>query len=76
MLLTYSLEEGGPTALGPALLVSTTIASQVRGSKVILCTDGLANVGMGKLDNYKDDVERDECVLFYEDIADVTALNG
>lgn len=72
----YRLEEGGPTALGPALLVSTTMASKFRGSKVILCTDGLANVGMGKLDNFKDEAERDECVQFYEDVAGSAAENG
>jgi hypothetical protein len=36
----YQLEESGSTALGPALLVSTAIAAQKPGSKVILCTDG------------------------------------
>lgn len=72
----FELEEGGPTALGPALLVSTTMAAKFRGSKVILCTDGLANVGMGKLDNFKNDAERDECIQFYEDIADSAADNG
>ena len=43
---------------------------------MILCTDGLANVGMGKLDNFKNDTERDECIQFYEDIADSAADNG
>lgn len=32
--LFHSLEEGGQTALGPALLVSISIASRVPGSKV------------------------------------------
>ena len=52
------------------------MASKFRGSKVILCTDGMANVGMGKLDNHKDDEERDECIKFYEDVADSAADNG
>ena len=34
MNLFHSLEEGGQTALGPALLVSISIASRVPGSKV------------------------------------------
>lgn len=72
----FELEEGGPTALGPALLVSAEMASKFRGSKVILCTDGMANVGMGKLDNFKDDAERDECIKFYEDVAESAADNG
>ena len=33
--LSYSLEESGQTALGPAALVSIVIASQKPGSKVI-----------------------------------------
>lgn len=44
------IEETGPTALGPALLASVGLASKGRaGSKVIICTDGLANVGLGNL---------------------------
>jgi hypothetical protein len=46
----FSLREEGQTALGPALLVSYALASQVPGSKVVLCTDGLANVGVGAMD--------------------------
>lgn len=46
-----SLEESGPTALGPALLMSILTAGEGGpGSKVIICTDGLANVGLGSLD--------------------------
>jgi len=37
------------TALGPALLISIFMASKVVGSKVVLCTDGCANVGLGDL---------------------------
>lgn len=70
------LEECGPTALGPALLVSTTMASKVRGSKVILCTDGLANVGMGKLDNFKSTEEEEAAGIFYEDISKAAVDNG
>lgn len=43
-----SLKTLGSTALGPALLTGVELASQgAVGSKVILCTDGEANVGMG-----------------------------
>ena len=68
--LKYRLVEEGKTALGPALLMSVAIASRVPGStvsyqdkaipqytfilQVILCTDGLANVGLGKLDGNPD----------------------
>jgi len=37
------------TALGPALLISVFMASKVVGSRVVLCTDGCANVGVGNL---------------------------
>ena len=39
-----TIREGGGTALGPALLAAVGLASQGEsGSKVIICTDGLAN---------------------------------
>eukprot|EP00005_Dracoamoeba_jomungandri_P012139 CAMPEP_0174266078 /NCGR_PEP_ID=MMETSP0439-20130205/28853_1 /TAXON_ID=0 /ORGANISM="Stereomyxa ramosa, Strain Chinc5" /LENGTH=814 /DNA_ID=CAMNT_0015352839 /DNA_START=40 /DNA_END=2481 /DNA_ORIENTATION=+ len=46
----FDLEESGATALGPALLCSVAIAAQKPGSKVVLCTDGLANIGLGSLE--------------------------
>ena len=39
----------GCTALGPALLASVAMAGNIKGSKVIICTDGQANVGIGSL---------------------------
>ena len=36
----YDLEEGGQTALGPAVLFALHIASKRAGSKVVICTDG------------------------------------
>lgn len=47
----YTLEEDGPTALGPALVLAVAVASKVAGSSVIVCTDGLANVGLGSFDS-------------------------
>ncbi|XP_066537693.1 circularly permutated Ras protein 1 [Hoplias malabaricus] len=44
------LREHGATALGPAALVSVAMASQFTGSKVIICTDGRANIGLGLLE--------------------------
>ena len=50
------LNEKGQTALGPALLSSVLLASKGKpGSMVIICTDGLANKGLGSID---DDVEK------------------
>eukprot|EP01084_Bolivina_argentea_P120552 213706_1 len=43
----WKLQETGQTALGPALVVSIAMASTIPGSQVILCTDGLANIGVG-----------------------------
>jgi hypothetical protein len=43
----FSIEEGGSTALGPALTFVTGVAAQKRGSEIILCTDGLPNEGLG-----------------------------
>ena len=42
------LKTSGLTALGPGLISAVQIASKgAIGSKVILCTDGEANVGIG-----------------------------
>jgi len=46
-------EAKGQTALGPALITALEIAAKGSpGSSVILCTDGLANVGVGLLEPY------------------------
>jgi hypothetical protein len=46
-------EAKGQTALGPALFAALNIASKGSpGSTVILCTDGLANIGIGQLEPY------------------------
>jgi hypothetical protein len=43
----------GSTALGPGLLLSIELASRGRkGSKIILCTDGEANIGLNGPDFY------------------------
>jgi len=46
----FELEENGQTALGPALVISILLAARSSGSQVIVCTDGLANKGVGYLD--------------------------
>ncbi|KAL4482152.1 hypothetical protein ABPG72_014965 [Tetrahymena utriculariae] len=50
------IRTNGSTALGPGLAVSLGLASQSSqsGSSIILCTDGLANEGIGKLEDQKD----------------------
>ena len=69
-----SLEESGPTALGPALLASVGLAVQGGvGSKVILCTDGIANVGLGSLET---DAEMEAADFFYGRIGEVAKQSG
>ena len=41
-------------------MTSIALASQKAGSQVILCTDGLANIGLGSLDGLSE--EKDEAV--------------
>ena len=43
----------GHTALGPAALMSVAMASKgAPGSQVIICTDGMANEGLGAFNSY------------------------
>uniref|UniRef100_A0A3B4FJ08 Circularly permutated Ras protein 1-like n=1 Tax=Pundamilia nyererei TaxID=303518 RepID=A0A3B4FJ08_9CICH len=51
--------EHGATCLGPAALASVAMASRYPGSKVILCTDGKANIGLGEME--EDEVYRLLC---------------
>jgi small GTP-binding protein len=43
----FDIETGGTTSLGPALTISCGLASQHPKSKIIVCTDGMANIGIG-----------------------------
>jgi len=82
----YELEEGGGTALAPALLVAMGMVDGVPGSKVIVCTDGLANIGVGALDELTTDEDSAAASTFYEGLGlraaaagvtvDVVAIDG
>ena len=62
----YSLNTSGQTALGPALLASVELAKQgTAGSKVIICTDGIANVGLGSMES---EAARASAQNFYEEL--------
>ncbi|XP_060888044.1 circularly permutated Ras protein 1 isoform X2 [Labrus mixtus] len=50
MQRVQDLSENGATCLGPAMLASVAMASRYPGSKVILCTDGKANIGLGEME--------------------------
>jgi len=60
----------GNTALGPALAVAVGLASGHAGAKILLCTDGMANNGVGAITN-----RNLECP-FYGDIARRAAEEG
>jgi len=75
------LTEKGQTALGPALVVSIGLAAQKAGSQVILCTDGLANIGLGNLDVISsgqdaENTDIDTVTQWYEQIANWALENG
>ena len=58
-------------------MVAVSMACQVPGSKVIICTDGLANVGLGTLDNKNGDNEAyDQASDFYDDVSELAADKG
>lgn len=65
-----ALRPCGNTALGPALAVGVGLASGRPGSKIVLCTDGMANNGVGAIRN------RNQEVPFYGDIARRAAEEG
>eukprot|EP01097_Dermamoeba_algensis_P003302 TRINITY_DN2325_c0_g1_i1.p1 TRINITY_DN2325_c0_g1~~TRINITY_DN2325_c0_g1_i1.p1 ORF type:complete len:514 (+),score=183.65 TRINITY_DN2325_c0_g1_i1:147-1544(+) len=67
----WELEESGATALGPALLLGITIAGSHAASKVILCTDGLANLGLGSIEN-----KVTEYSPYYTELAEAAKLKG
>ncbi|XP_071942293.1 circularly permutated Ras protein 1-like isoform X2 [Antedon mediterranea] len=72
----FSLNEVGQTALGPALLVSIAMASQRPGSKVIVCTDGMANIGLGSLLYTDTEYEYEAASVFYQEAGKYACANG
>ncbi|CAN0346779.1 unnamed protein product, partial [Ectocarpus sp. 8 AP-2014] len=47
-----------------------------RGSRLVLCTDGLANVGLGALDDLQNDEQRQVAETFYEELGRESSGNG
>lgn len=64
------LRPSGNTALGPALAVSVGLAGKNTGAKIVLCTDGMANNGVGAIKN------RNQTVPFYADLGRHAAEEG
>ena len=74
----FSLEETGPTAMGPAVVSAIAMAGECgNGSQVFICTDGLANVGVGCLEEVKDGENPETDVgEFYQKLADYAYEKG
>jgi len=71
------LEETGPTALGPAVATSIAMAAEgAPGSQVVICTDGLANVGLGAFDEANTDDEIAKVDEFYERVGQFAKSKG
>jgi hypothetical protein len=64
------LQEDGATALGPALLLASAIAAQRPRSEVVICTDGVPNVGFGSLDDGEEEAKQ-----FYEQVGEYAKKN-
>ncbi|XP_064881298.1 circularly permutated Ras protein 1-like [Oncorhynchus nerka] len=75
-LRVKELREHGATALGPAALVSVAMASRYVGSKVILCTDGRANIGLGLMEESPAPFSSPQSPYFYRQLAHEAANNG
>eukprot|EP00005_Dracoamoeba_jomungandri_P003868 CAMPEP_0174258688 /NCGR_PEP_ID=MMETSP0439-20130205/7635_1 /TAXON_ID=0 /ORGANISM="Stereomyxa ramosa, Strain Chinc5" /LENGTH=635 /DNA_ID=CAMNT_0015342295 /DNA_START=118 /DNA_END=2025 /DNA_ORIENTATION=+ len=72
----FSLSETGPTALGPAILVACGLAGETRGAEIVLCTDGLSNVGLGHLEGLVTDEEERAMEEFYEGLGQYAVQKG
>ena len=71
------METGGITALGPGLLASVSIAGSIPGSKVILCTDGIANKGLGGIEGIDNKPEKLKATAdFYEKVGEFAKSQG
>lgn len=53
----FELEEGGATALGPAVAVALGMAEQVPGASIVIATDGVSNTGVGAMDGKRSEIE-------------------
>jgi hypothetical protein len=72
-----SLEETGPTALGPALATAIALVGEgAPGSSVVLCTDGLSNVGLGAFDEVRNKDDQKKADEFYEKLGEYAKSKG
>jgi hypothetical protein len=72
-----ALEETGPTALGPGIVTAIALAGEgAPGSTVIVCTDGLANVGLGAFDGVHSEDQEKKIQEFYEIVGQYAKQKG
>ena len=71
-----SIEENGCTALGPGIVLSLSLLKNAKkGSRIFLCTDGLANEGIGKIEGEENEnIEKNK--VFYENIGNEALKKG
>ena len=70
------LRASNTTAMGPGMLTAIGIAGEGKpGSQVIVCTDGLSNLGLGSLQN-TDEASMAKAREFYTRIAEYAQLKG
>jgi hypothetical protein len=73
----YSIEETGQTSLGPAVLFSINMIDGVSpGSRIILCTDGISNMGVGCMEGKTSQEELDTLRSFYKNLGLLAKTKG
>ena len=74
----FSIESRCSTALGPGIITSLSLLKNAKkGSRIFLCTDGLANEGIGSIKKSKANEEAiKEYKLFYEKIGEEAKKKG
>ena len=71
-----SIDENGCTALGPGIVLSLSLLKNAKkGSRIFLCTDGLANEGIGKIEE-ENEKEFEKTKEFYENIGNEALEKG
>ena len=71
-----SIDENGCTALGPGIVLSLSLLKNAKkGSRIFLCTDGLANEGIGKIEE-ENEKEIEKTKEFYENIGNEALEKG
>ena len=76
MQVLGTISAAGSTALGPGLIASLALANVGKiGSKVIICTDWLANVGLGSVEVYTPD-ENEKTKSFYTHLGSKAKSKG